>query len=67
MSAPDYENDLVFPPRKNRWKEKIYSLLAIIAGIITAGICYLLIGWQIILVVLSFWAGIHVGFYIGDD
>lgn len=45
----------------------LYNILAIIAGIVTAGICYVLIGWQIILVVLAFWLGMKFGFYIGDD
>lgn len=44
----------------------IYNILAILAGIITAGICYVLIGWQIILVVLSFWLGAKFGEYITD-
>ena len=45
----------------------LYNTLAVLAGIITAGICYVLIGWQIILVVLAFWLGVKFGYYIGDD
>lgn len=45
----------------------LYNILAILAGIITAGLLYWLIGWQIILVVLAFWLGTKFGYYIGED
>lgn len=44
-----------------------YNTVAILAGIAAAGVCYVLIGWQIILVVLAFWLGVKFGYYIGDD
>lgn len=38
-NAPDYENDLVFPPKKN----KLSQMIAIILGILTAFMVYILI------------------------
>jgi len=67
-NAPDYKDDLVFPPHQpNKPLSSLYTFLSIIAGIITAGLCYAIVGWQMILVVIAFVIGFKLGWYVGDN